>query len=105
MTTPATLLTVIAEESVLPGRDKVAAAAIDVDLATGKIIAIRDVLEAEDGVQRVTVPKGKVLLPGLIEWVNNPATLTAAPMCISASPTVKALPVAPGHRCPVESPQ
>jgi imidazolonepropionase-like amidohydrolase len=57
--------TVIAEQAVLPGRLDYAPASVDI--ADGKIVAVRSGLEPAPGAHVIRVPKGKVLLPGLIE--------------------------------------
>lgn len=65
-------LTILAEQAVLPGKLELVSAAIDVDLATGKITAIREGVDEKAGdikagVQTIRVPKGRALLPGLLE--------------------------------------
>ncbi|BEI80561.1 hypothetical protein CcaverHIS002_0110900 [Cutaneotrichosporon cavernicola] len=57
--------TVIAEQAVLPGRLDYSAVAIDI--ADGRIVAVRSSLEPAPGAEVIRVPKGKVLLPGLID--------------------------------------
>lgn len=67
MSGPSKVTTILAERAILPGRDKPESAAIDVDPSTGRITAIRNDLTAADGADIVTIPKGRLLLPGLIE--------------------------------------
>ncbi|GMK57590.1 hypothetical protein CspeluHIS016_0404240 [Cutaneotrichosporon spelunceum] len=57
--------TVIAERAVLPGRLDYSSVAVDI--ADGRIVAVRMSLEPAPGAEVIRVPKGKVLLPGLID--------------------------------------
>lgn len=102
MTSPSSSkLLVTAHRALLPTSSELKSTTLEIDVTTGKIVAVHDHLPAvqEEGATYLKVPETKILLPGLIEYVlphfwthirnkylGGPLLRLAVPMSTSTNP-------------------